>query len=196
MITRATVTKKLKDALLDEYDHRCAVCGGDRPHVHHIDEDPSHNALENLLPLCPNCHLRDQHNPTRKVDIPKLRLFRKYKDPAILKPQFHPIYLRQRFLDDVTPGEESVTDLESHAKELIEFIEALEMGTFYSKRLAELVAPVRRAFIMSLGPGPDPRYDRQRRSANSDYRDKLIENRVAAQSLLIELLRYQGWANA
>ena len=195
-MTRAAIPKKLKDALLDEYDHRCAVCGGDRPHVHHINEDPSHNTLENLLPLCPNCHLRDQHNPTRKVDIPKLQLFRQYKDPAILKPQFHPIYLRQRYLDGVTPGEEPVTDLESHAKELIEFIEALEMGDFYGKRLAELVAPLRRAFIMSLGSGPDPHYDRQRRSANSDYRDKLIENRVAAQSLLVELLRYQGWANA
>ena len=195
-MTREAIPKKLKDALLDEYDHRCAVCGGDRPHVHHIDEDASHNTLENLLPLCPNCHLRDQHNPTRKIDIPKLQLFRQYKDPAILKPQFHPIYLRQRFLDSVAPGEDSVSDLESQANELIEFIQALEMGGFYGKRLTELVGPLRRAFIMSLGPGPDPHYERQRRAANSDYRDKLIENRVPAQSLLVELLRYQGWANA
>ena len=85
---RALMPKKLKDDLLDEYDHRCAVCGGDRPHIHHIDEDATNNKLDNLLPLCPNCHLRDQNNPTRKIDIPKLRIFRKYKDPAILKPQF------------------------------------------------------------------------------------------------------------
>lgn len=195
-MTREAIPKKLKDALLDEYDHRCAVCGGDRPHVHHIDEDASHNTLENLLPLCPNCHLRDQHNPTRKIDIQKLQLFRQYKDPAILKPQFHPIYLRQRFLDSVTPGGNSVSDLENQANELIDFIQALEMGSFYGKRLTELVGPLRRAFIMSLGPGPDPNYDRQRHAANSDYRNQLIENRVAAQSLLIELLRYQDWANA
>ncbi len=194
-MTRPTVPKTLKEALLDEYDHRCAICGGDRPHVHHIDEDSSHNALDNLLPLCPNCHLRDQHNPTRKVDIPKLQLFRQYKDPAILKPQFHPIYLRQRFLDSITPGEDSVTDLESHAKELIEFIEALEMGDFYGKRLAELVGPPSRAIIMSFDAESRLRYDNQRRSANSDYREQLIRNREAAQSLLVELLRYQGWAN-
>ncbi|WP_312835602.1 HNH endonuclease signature motif containing protein [Comamonas sp.] len=195
-MTRETIPKKLKDALLDEYDHRCAICGGDRPHVHHIDEDASHNTLENLLPLCPNCHLRDQHNPTRKVDIPKLQLFRKYKDPAILKPQFHPIYLRQCFLNSITQGEELVTELENSAKELIEFIEALEMGEFYGKRLTELIGPLRRAFVMSLGPGPDHHYERQRRSAHSDYREKLLENRAHVQSLLVELLRYQNWAHA
>ncbi len=115
-------TEKIKDALLDEYDHRCAVCGGGRPHVHHIDEDASHNDLLNLLPLCPNCHLRDQHNPTRKVEIPKLQLFRKFKDPAILKPQFHPIYTRQLFLDAIVLGEEAISEIENQAGELTELI--------------------------------------------------------------------------
>lgn len=176
-MTRESIPKKLKDTLLDEYDHRCAVCGGDRPHIHHIDEDASHNELHNLLPLCPNCHLRDQHNPTRKIDISKLQLFRKYKDPAILKPQFHPIYLRQCFLSTVVPGEDPTADLESQATELIEFIQALAMGDFYGKRLTELVGPLRRAFIMSLGAGHEPHYERQLRSAHHDYRQKLIANR-------------------
>ena len=195
-MTREAIPKKLKDALLDEYDHRCAVCGGDRPHVHHIDEDATHNELHNLLPLCPNCHLRDQHNPTRKIDIPKLRLFRRYKDPAILRPQFHPIFLRQQFLDEVHTGTDPVDELESKANELIEFIQALEMGGFYAKRLGELIGPLRRGFVMSLGPGPDPQYEQHRRTANQDYRDKLISNRESVQALLVELLRYQGWANA
>lgn len=69
------------------------------------------------------------------------------------------------------------------------------MGSFYGKRLTELVGPLRRTFIMSLGPGPDPHYERQRCAANSDYRDKLIKNRTPVQSLLVELLRYQSWAN-
>ena len=195
-MSREAIPKKLKDALLDEYDHRCAVCGGDRPHVHHIDEDASHNEIHNLLPLCPNCHLRDQHNPTRKIDIPKLQLFRRYKDPSILKPQFHPIFLRQCFLDDVEGGEESISGFERQATELIEFVQSLEMGEFYGKRLIELLGPLRRPFIMSLGPGPDPHYERQRRLANRDYRQKLIDNREPAKALLVELLRYQGWANA
>lgn len=195
-MVRETIPKKTKEALLDEYDHRCAVCGGERPHVHHIDEDASHNELLNLLPLCPNCHLRDQHNPTRKIEIPKLQLFRKHKDPAILKPQFHPIYTRQLFLETVVPDEEPVDEIENQAGELIELVQSLEMGEFYGKRLAELIGPLRRAFIMSLGSGPDHRYEEQRRTANRDYRQKLIANREPARALLIELLGYQVWANA
>jgi hypothetical protein len=195
-VTRESIPKKLRDTLLDEYDHRCAVCGGDRPHVHHIDEDATHNELSNLLPLCPNCHLRDQHNPTRKIDIPKLQIFRKFKDPAVLKPQFHPIYLRQTFLDTIVPGDSSVGEIELLAKELIEFIQALEMGEFYGKRLKELVGPLQGVFIISLNAGPDPHYEKQRRHANQNYREKLISNREPTKALLVELLRYQSWANA
>ena len=192
---RDSIPKALREALLDEYDHRCAVCGGDRPHVHHIDENSSHNELQNLLPLCPNCHLRDQHNPTRKIDIPKLQIFRQHKDPAILKPQFHPIYLRQLFLEAVLESEEPVGELERQAGELIEFVQSLEMGEFYGKRLTEQIGPLRRGFIMSLGEGPDLRYESQKRGANRVYRLKLIANREAARYLLVELLRYQPWAN-
>jgi hypothetical protein len=195
-VTRESIPKKLRDTLLDEYDHRCAVCGGDRPHVHHIDEDATHNELSNLLPLCPNCHLRDQHNPTRKIDIPKLQIFRKFKDPAVLKPQFHPIYLRQTFLDTIDPGDSTVGEIELLAKELIEFIQALEMGEFYGKRLKELVGPLQGVFIISLNAGPDPHYEKQRRHANQNYREKLISNREPTKALLVELLRYQSWANA
>lgn len=195
-MTRESISKKTKDALLDEYDHRCAVCGGDRPQVHHIDEDASNNDLRNLLPLCPNCHLRDQHNPTRKVEIPKLKLFRTYKDPAILKPQFHPIYIRQIFLDSVVPGQDGVVELEAQANELIELVQSLEMGEFYGKRLTELIGPLNRVLMFSFGSGPDPRYERQRQEANQDYRQHLITNRELARALIVELLRYQGWANA
>ena len=148
------------------------------------------------MPLCPNCHLRDQHNPTRRIDIPKLKLFRKYKDPAILLPQFHPIYSRQLFLMNIEINEETTDSLKHQAKELTEFVASLEMGEFYGKRLKELSGPISRVFIMSLGGGPDPKYERQRRKANRDYRQKLVDNRETIQSLLIELLRYQSWANA
>jgi hypothetical protein len=36
-----------------------------------------------------NCHLIDQHNPTSPVHPKKLEMFRRFKDPAILKSQFH-----------------------------------------------------------------------------------------------------------
>ena len=190
---REEIPKKVRDNLLDEYNHKCAVCGSEKPHVHHIDENNSNGSVENLLPLCPNCHLNDQHNPTRKIEIPKLQLFRKYKDPAILKPQFHPIYTRQLFLLEVSAGYGSVEDIERQAKVLIEFVASLEMGDFYSIRLNELIGPLNRAMIRSLGAGPDERLNQQIRSKNKNYRGKVISNKDAVVSMLIELLHYQSW---
>ena len=33
-------------------------------------------------------------------------MFRSYKDPTILKPQFHPLYTRQTFLDNLESNQE------------------------------------------------------------------------------------------
>lgn len=44
----------------DNYEHKCAVCGWNEDErvleVHHIDENRTHNQLENLIILCPICH--------------------------------------------------------------------------------------------------------------------------------------------
>jgi len=48
ILARECIPKKIKEKVLDEYDHRCAVCAGDRPHLHHIDEDATNNVAENL----------------------------------------------------------------------------------------------------------------------------------------------------
>ena len=46
---RVNPSKAVRDSLLDEFNHRCAVCGVDRPQVHHIDENPSNNDPLNLI---------------------------------------------------------------------------------------------------------------------------------------------------
>ena len=128
---RVPVSKAVKEKVLAEFNHRCAVCGADRPQIDHIDEDPSNNDPMNLLPLCPNCHLTDRHNPTSRIENKKLALFRQFKDPAILSPQFHPLYLRLGFVDSINLSDEPVESLEKQANELIDFIRALNMGSFY-----------------------------------------------------------------
>jgi hypothetical protein len=173
---------------MEEYRHRCAKCGADKPHLHHIDEDPSNNDPMNLIPLCPNCHLNDQHNPTSRIEIGKLHLFRAHKDPLILDARFHPIYVRQQFLDAVNSGDD-VDNLGARAYELIEFVQSFEKGDFYAKQLKSLIREP--FFVMVLGDGIDN--SRQREDYQRAYVKRLRDNRTMVQALLVELIRYQGW---
>jgi len=192
-MARKAMTEKLKDTIRKEFNYKCAICGKDNPQIHHIDEDHANNSIDNLLPLCPNCHLTDQHNPTRKVDIPKLQLFRKYKDPTILKSQFHPLYERSLFLSNLEENGEDVKELFEQVNSLIEFIKSLEMGAFYSKELEKLIKQDRRPRAISIGSDYDSKYEQSKKDDNLQDRIKLIENSVKVIDLIIEILRYQKW---
>lgn len=190
---RVPTPKAVREKVLAEFNHRCAVCGADRPQIDHIDEDPSNNDPMNLLPLCPNCHLTDKHNPTSRTEIKKLLLFRCFKDPAILSPQFHPLYLRLGFLDSIDPSNASVENIEKQANELVGFIRALNMGSFYAQQLEGYLERPPRAYMRSLGMDYDPEYDRQVKEDNRKYREQLIDARGVVTRLVVELLRYQEW---
>ena len=130
--------RALKESVLKEYNHRCAVCGTDRPQVHHIDENHENNDRLNLLPLCPNCHLSDQHNPTQQIALGILKLFRVHKDPAILSPQFTPLF--ERFQHVATPDSaiQFYAVVEKN-DELVRFVDVLTMGTFYAEEIRRLL---------------------------------------------------------
>jgi|GEM_PF-1141792 Predicted restriction endonuclease len=173
---------KERRLVLDEYDNCCSVCGrsgnglrGRGLHCHHIDEDTENNDPMNLLPLCPNCHLMDTHNPTRFIEAEILRLFRQYKDPAILTPQFRPIFKRMRFLDDIPDYSEvsernraneigkyaclwdprhSPDDIgpveHEKAEDLIKFVACLPQGAYFKECIEGLVTSIcERAFSTS-----------------------------------------------
>ena len=192
-MARKAMSEKLKDSVKKEFNYKCAICGNENPQIHHIDEDHSNNEINNLLPLCPNCHLSDQHSPTRKIDIPKLHLFRKYKDPTILKSQFHPLYQRSLFLDFIQENTEDVKDLYEKSESLIAFIKSLEMGSFYSHELEKLIKQDGHAYSRSLSGGVDYGYEEVKKRNNFDDRQKLIANKIKVMDLIIELLRYQNW---
>ena len=57
--SRISLPQKLTRKLQQEIDSICPFCGNkdvDHFQVHHIDENPSNNELDNLLMLCPTCH--------------------------------------------------------------------------------------------------------------------------------------------
>jgi len=66
---RKSVSQKMKMLLQREIGSECPFCANqdvDHFQFHHIDEDPSHNELVNLLMLCPTCHSK-----ITKGDIPQ-----------------------------------------------------------------------------------------------------------------------------
>jgi hypothetical protein len=193
MPKKRTSPGKTGEAVLREYNHRCSICGADRPQLHHIDEDPSNQDPLNLLPLCPNHHLTDQHNPTARVDPRLLRLFRIYKDPTILAPQFVPLFQRLTYLEDV--GSSSMDVLLHKGNELIAFVSQLQMGTFYAEKIRErLIAPPSpgAVWLPESAEHQRKREDRQRQQL-VDYRRQVEISRDDVLQLAIESLRYQHW---
>lgn len=57
--TRLNVPNKTRSILQKQINSKCPFCTNeDVEHfqVHHIDENPNNNVLNNLLMVCPNCH--------------------------------------------------------------------------------------------------------------------------------------------
>lgn len=195
-MARERITKAVKDQVLGEYDHLCAVCGATKPQLHHIDEDHSNSIPDNLIPLCPNCHLTDQHDPTKMIPIPILKLFRQYRDPAILKPQFVPIFSRFEFLTHLSENDSWDRECEKQTKRLIDFISFQEMGGAYAREISELLPECpysanlsenlfEEAWKMSYG----------RNKKEKVHMNKILKSLPEVLPLIIEMLRYQSWAN-
>lgn len=60
---RRPIPEKIKKQLLLYTRYECCLCdskisGKRERNIHHINGDPSDNRIENLIPLCPNCHAR------------------------------------------------------------------------------------------------------------------------------------------
>lgn len=183
--------KTNRDKVLSEFNFRCALCGKDRPQVHHIDEDPSNNDPANLIPLCPNCHLSDIHNPTQALAPEKLALFRKYKDPFILKPQFQPLFKRLEFLQRLDHTD--LHALKSETKELLEFVAGMEMGAFYAKEIKKITnKPYMRAFE-DLTEAGKAKLLAGKEGELLFYKENLTKDKERIYDLITELLRYQKW---
>jgi len=189
---RISMTKVIKDALFKEYHHRCAICNSENPHIHHIDDDPSNNDIMNLIPLCPNCHLQDHHDPTKHIEQEKLKWFRKYKDPSILKPEFHPLYIRLLFFNSIE-DETNITELQSNIEELSKFIEGLNMGKFYSTKIRKIAKKPAYVRVWVVDSESAQRNKMLNNVETKEYLDKINKVKNDIFALVFEVLRYQDW---
>jgi hypothetical protein len=53
---RIALKRSLRLGIIAKCNNRCCICQTPFIVIHHIDGDPSNNDLDNLAPLCPNCH--------------------------------------------------------------------------------------------------------------------------------------------
>ncbi len=53
---RTAIPEHIRLEVINRSNNRCCVCQTPFLQIHHLDEDPSNNAIDNLAPLCPNCH--------------------------------------------------------------------------------------------------------------------------------------------
>ncbi len=194
--TRTAIPKPVQEQVLNEYNHLCAVCGKERPQLHHIDEDPSNHDPMNLIPLCPNNHLIDVHNPTQPIEPELIKLLRKFKDPTVLTSQFHPLFVRVRFLDELEHKTDGIS-LTEKVSELVEFVKELEMGSFYASRIQKILSePAYWGLNPFYGPSnPQELFEEKKRQEeySSTYREQLRNARDQIYSLIVELLRFQPW---
>lgn len=65
--------KKNRLIRFTEVAYRCQLCEGEAKLIHHIDGSKSNHELENLLPLCPKCHV-NLHIKQKKAKYPEIGL--------------------------------------------------------------------------------------------------------------------------
>jgi len=171
------------------------MCGADRPHLHHIDENHDNNAPENLIPLCPNHHLIDQHDATNKLPGPLLAFFRVHKHRRILAPQFRSVFSRMAFLEEqVEPTPEAIKLLRRQVEELVEFVRHMEHGEFFSKRLAALLKYPGGPYAVVIGdPESERRFDSTIAENRRTFLAQVAANRDQVVRLVVEALDWQQW---
>ena len=91
---RVKIPYKDADELLVLCKHLCCICERPLVKIHHIDEDPSNNDLNNLIPLCGRCHDlviakvdSARYYTKRQLEMYRIRHIEKYNNfpsPSIL----------------------------------------------------------------------------------------------------------------
>lgn len=180
---RPSIPKGVEDKVKKEFSHSCGYCDANDPQLHHIDEDPSNNDPLNLIPLCPSCHMNIQHNPFKKADNRVLTLFRKYKKQGLLSSQFELFHEKLTFLDELENLE--IDDIEKFSIDLVEFVETLEQGKYYSKKISEIVIQEEISILDVI--------DSQVDAKDQEHKTTLQNRKEDILRLVVDLVQLQPW---
>jgi len=71
---RKPISETIKHEVISRCNNRCCVCQTPFIVIHHIDEDPSNNQIDNLAPLCPNCHSQAHSSSQMTTNLTSSRI--------------------------------------------------------------------------------------------------------------------------
>jgi len=203
--SRKSIPQNIVNQVMKEFSSICAMCDKTDPQLHHIDEEPSNNDPQNLIPLCTDCHLIKIH---KKSIYPReiIKLFRVHKSKLILSVKFLPIYKRMKFLLVSDINSYDSKELRDEYDDLISFISAMKMGDIYSKRIKDILFFPAEYCVAVVHYQPDPDYDRlvgtsrsypsessTKGSSLKEFKKMYQENNDKIIELIIEQLVYQDW---
>ncbi len=71
---RVKIPEKVIVYIVAKCADQCCVCYSRGIQIHHLDGNPANNELDNLAPLCPNCHEQASAHPISVVNLTPSRL--------------------------------------------------------------------------------------------------------------------------
>ena len=95
--TRIPIPEALRLEVIANRNNRCCICQTPFVVIHHIDEDPSNNDLENLAPLCPNCHSQAHSSSQTTMNLSPSRI-------STLRDKWYEYCDRRRDSGNVSPN--------------------------------------------------------------------------------------------
>ncbi len=72
--TRTPIPEAIRLDVIVNCNNRCCICQTPFVQIHHVDENPSNNASDNLAPLCPNCHNQAHSKGITTVNLTAARI--------------------------------------------------------------------------------------------------------------------------
>jgi hypothetical protein len=94
---RVAVPEELRLDVIERCNNRCCICQTPFIVIHHIDEDPSHNVIDNLAPLCPNCHSQAHSAAKLTLNLTAARI-------KALRDRWYEYCERRRDTSNVSPN--------------------------------------------------------------------------------------------
>ncbi|HHT9133274.1 MAG TPA: HNH endonuclease signature motif containing protein [Candidatus Avalokitesvara rifleensis] len=185
---RLPVPKKMKDKILVEFNHSCVCCDAPYHVVHHIDEDPSNNAEDNLIVLCPNCHQGRVHGKSRKITPAQLKLYKTTKSKGVFKPIYNAIIRRITFVEKDEYENLTSDEISTKVKDLIGFISTLEQGEYYAQ---ELKPYLRSSPYVWVIPMPDSVVNQRKKELLEERRKRIKDNKEEILRLVLECAEVQ-----